>query len=60
VVVQEPLEASDIKYRHDRLLREALEKGDSGAGLGSFCAACCPHPALSTGEERSALLTMPR
>ena len=27
VVVQEPLEASDIKYRHDRhLLRDALEK----------------------------------
>ena len=33
VVVQEPLEASDIKYRHDRhLLREALEKAIQALG----------------------------
>ncbi|MEG1213297.1 MAG: uridine diphosphate-N-acetylglucosamine-binding protein YvcK [Leclercia sp.] len=33
VVVQEPLEASDIKYRHDRhLLRVALEKAIQGLG----------------------------
>jgi uncharacterized cofD-like protein len=33
VVVQEPLEASDIKYRHDRhLLRVALEKAVQGLG----------------------------
>ena len=33
LVVQEPLEASDIKYRHDRhLLREALEKAIQALG----------------------------
>ena len=33
VVVQEPLEASDIKYRHDRhLLRKALEKAIQALG----------------------------
>ena len=33
VVVQEPLEADDIKYRHDRhLLREALEKAIQALG----------------------------
>lgn len=33
VVVQEPLEASDIQYRHDRhLLREALEKAIQALG----------------------------
>ena len=33
VVIQEPLEASDIKYRHDRhLLREALEKAIQALG----------------------------
>ena len=33
LVVQEPLEASDIKYRHDRhLLRDALEKAIQALG----------------------------
>ena len=37
VVVQEPLEASDIKYRHDRhMLRDALEKAIQALGRARF------------------------